>query len=237
TPVWGSVLCDNHAILECLVRYGRADDPAVQRGLARMGADMTMTSQGYAWPCVPHSVNGWRGPGRKGEFCPQVTLEALRVYAHLPGAQRPERLLEAAETSLNAWRCRGEAKPYMFGHGRQFKTVKWPPTWYNASSLLGALSSYTELQEQPLHRTALAELVACLAAYNFSPDGTVTPRSCYQGFEAYSFGQKKRPSAWATAYLCVILKRYTDLAGLARKVDVRQLSSSKGGRGTALPPK
>jgi hypothetical protein len=86
-------------------------------------------------------------------------------------------------------------------------------------------------------RQSLAELVACLIAYNLYPDGRVIPRSCYQGFEAYSFGQKKQPSPWATAYLCAVLRRYNDLAGEIRAVDVRKLTSSKGGNGTALPPR
>jgi len=37
----------------------------------------------------------------------------------------------------------------------------------------------------------------------------VTPRSCFKGFEAYSFGQKKVPSPWATARSCGILRACT----------------------------
>ncbi|MHB9034273.1 MAG: hypothetical protein ACYC6L_14645 [Anaerolineae bacterium] len=236
-PVWGSMLCDHHAILEALLHYGRVSDPKVQLGLERMRADLVLTAQGYGWPCVPHSVSGWRGPGRKGDCCPQVTLEALRVFAYLPADQWPEHLLDAAGTSLAAWRNRGTEKPYLFGHGRQFKTVKWPTTWYDAAAVLNSLSAYPSLREQPESRRSLAELLACLISYNFGVDGTVTPRSCYQGFEAFSFGQKKAPSAWATARLCAILHTYDDLEEDVKLVDVRQLASSRGGTGVALPPK
>jgi hypothetical protein len=240
-PEWGSVLCDSHAIIEVLVRFGRDDDPRTMAGLARMAADLGETAQGHAWLCVPHSVSKWRGPGRKNDLCPQVSLEALRTFARLPAAQRPPDLLEAARTSLRAWRARGEEKPYMFGHGRQFKTVKWPAFWYDLHWALDTLGRYPELWRgsaaRPEERRALAELAACLIAYNFGPDGTVTPRSCYQGFEAYSFGQKKAPSPFATARLCAILRRFDDLSEEIQAVDVLELGSSKGGTGTPVPPR
>jgi hypothetical protein len=49
-------------------------------------------------------------------------------------------------------------------------------------------------------------------ASTFGSDGTVTPRSCYKGFEGYSFGQKKVPSPWATARSCGILRACTSRA-------------------------
>ncbi|MCX6029156.1 MAG: hypothetical protein NT169_07610 [Chloroflexi bacterium] len=241
TAEWGSVLCDSHAIIEALVRYGRGDDPRTAAGIARMAADLTDTAQGRAWLCVPHAVSKWRGPGRKSECCPQVSLEALRSFARLPAAQRPPDVLVAAATSLRAWRVRGEEKPYMFGHGRQFKQVKWPAFWYDAHGALDTLGRYPELwrspDARPEDRRSLAELAACLIAYNFNPDGTVTPHSCYQGFETYSFGQKKAPSPFATARLCAVLRRFNDLSEEIRAVDVLALGSSKGGTGSPVPPR
>jgi hypothetical protein len=236
-PVWGSVLCDSHAIIEALVRMGRGESSVVRNAVDCMNHELSLTTQGYGWTCLPHTVTGFRGPGRKGDICPQVTLEALRVYALLPPSRWPEHLLEVASTSLSVWRERGTQKPYLFGHGRQFKTVKWPPTWYDVSALLLAVSRYPQLRQSPEDRQSLAELAACLVAYNFSSDGRVTPRSCYQGFEAFSFGQKKLPSPWATAYLCGVLRRYNDLTAAIRAVDVTTLYSSKGGSGTAVPPR
>ena len=129
-PVWGSLLCDSHPILEVLVRFGRGRDLRVRSGLARVASDLTATAQGRAWPCLPHSVSGWRGPGRKSDFCPMVPLQALRTFARLPLADQPDGPVDVARVSLRAWRLRGVEKPYQFGHGRQFKIVKWPPTWY-----------------------------------------------------------------------------------------------------------
>jgi hypothetical protein len=239
-PVWGALLCDSHAVLEVLVRFGRAHDSRVQAGLERLAADITSTAQGPAWPCLPHSASGWRGPGRKDDFCPMVTLQALRTFARLPPAQQPAGLLGAARTALRAWRARATEKPYMFGHGRQFKTVKWPPAWYSAYAVLDTLGRCPPLwhgpHADPADARALAELAACLAAYNLSADGTITPRSTYRGFEGYSFGQKKSPSPFATALLLAVLHRLDDLAPTAVTVDIQALPSSKGGTGTAVPP-
>jgi hypothetical protein len=240
-PVWGALLCDHHAILDVLVRAGRADHPKVRAGLRRLAADLTQTAQGRAWPCLPHPVTGFRGPGRRGDFCPQVTVEGLRVLAGVPEpAVPPGDLLQIARVALRAWRVRGTEKPYMFGHGTGFKTVKWPPTWYGTYALLDALGRCPALwrdeQADPADRAALAELAACLVRYNLSPDGTVTPRSSFQGFGSFSFGQKKAPSRFATARLLAVLHRVDDLAGDAAAVDVTALGSSKGGAGTARPP-
>ena len=76
-----------------------------------------------------------------------------------------------------------------------------------------------------------------LVAYHFDLDGTVTPRSCYQGFAEHSFGQKKRPSGFATARLTRLLRRFNDLAADARNIDVARLASSKGGTGQSVLPK
>jgi hypothetical protein len=169
-----------------------------------------------------------------------VTLQALRTFARLPADDQPEGLQDVARVSLRAWRMRGVEKPYQFGHGRQFKIVKWPPTWYGAYAMLDTLGRYPQLWRDagtdPADGRALAELAACLVAYNVSPEGTVTPRSTYRGFETFSFGQKKRPSPLATALLLAVLHRLDDLAPAAAAVDVTALFSSKGGRGTAMIP-
>jgi hypothetical protein len=100
-PIWESLLCDSHPILEVLVRFGREKDPRVQSGLAQMASDLTATAQGHAWPCLPQSVSGWRGPGRKSDFCPMVTLQALRTLARLPAVDKPAGLLDVADSMIS----------------------------------------------------------------------------------------------------------------------------------------
>ncbi|HWI65417.1 MAG TPA: hypothetical protein VNT75_26595 [Symbiobacteriaceae bacterium] len=240
-PVWGALLCDSHIITEVLIRYGFGDTPAVKAALARIALDQTETAQGRAWPCLPHPASGFRGPGRKAEMCPMVTLEALRAFSWLPAAERPAGLLDGARSITRAWLRRGEEKPYMFGHGYTFKVVKWPAFWYSIFWVLDTLSRYPELWRGPAatpeDRRAMAELAACLVAYNVGPDGQVTPKSCYKGFEQFSFGQKKRPSPFATAQVWSVLHRLDDLQAEVHSVDVVTLSSSKGGTGVVIGPR
>lgn len=239
-PIWGSLLCDSHAIIEVLIRFGFGADPRVRAGLDRMAADLTLTNQGRAWPCRADPATGFRGPGRRDDFCPQVTLEALRTFALLPADQQPGEVLDVARVALAAWTNRETSKPYMFGHGLAFKTVKWPPFWYRVDALLDALGCYPALWQGPAadpgDRRALAELAACMIRYNTTTQGRVIPRSAYRGFESFSFGQKKHDSPYATARLLAILHRLDDLAPSALSVDVTALTSSKGGSGQALPP-
>ena len=236
---WGSLPCDTHLITDVLVRYDRAEHPAVQRALERIRADLQATNQGRAWTCIPDPVVRWRGPGRKGDVCPQVTLEALRAFSRLPEAHRPPQVLEAATTLLHVWRNRGEHLPYQFGHGSRFKAVKWPPLWYGAYATLDTLGRYPALWRggSEADRRSLAELVACLVAYNVAHDGTVTPRSVYRGFAGYSFGQKTTPSPTATALLAAVVHRFDDLTDEIAAVDVTTLGSSRGGSGTPIPPR
>lgn len=206
---WTSLPCDHLAILEVLLLFGRRDEPPVTAGLARVGTTFDTTAQGPGWLCIPDPVAKWRGPGRKTDVCLQVTIEALRLFSRVPATSRPRGLLDAARTVLGAWRHRKAEKPYMFGHGPRFVDGKWPPTWYDASAVLEALAAYPSIWKSPTaapsDRRSVAEIVRALAAA-FGPDGRVTPRSCYKGFEHYSFGQKKLPSPWATARLCGILR-------------------------------
>jgi len=233
-PAWGVLLCDTHAVIEVLVRFGHGDDPRVRRGLARMAADLADTAQGPAWPCLPGSVNEFRGPGRVHDFCPQVTLEALRTWGRLPEQDRHADLLASARVALAAWQHRAEHKPYQFGHGLAFRTVKWPPTWYRALELLDTLGRFPALwrgqDARQVDRVALAELLACLVTANLDDAGRVVPRSTYRGFEGYLFGQKKEPSAFATAVVLRVLHRLDDLAPEARAVDIEALWDHAAGR-------
>lgn len=79
--------------------------------------------------------------------------------------------------------------------------------------------------------------MACLVAYNTDADGTVTPRSTFRGFTDFSFGQKKRPSPIATAWVVAVLRAYGALVDDVRAVDIASLPSSKGGSGVAVQPR
>jgi len=238
---WGTLLCDTHAIAGTLLRYGRGEDRRVTQALKRAAGDVAATPQGLSWRCEPDKRSLFRGPGRKADVCPQVTLEALRAFSLVPDDERPEWIIEAARTPLEVWRRRGEERPYMFGHGYQFKTVKWPAFWYGALAVVETLGRYPALWSGPdareEDRRALAEVAACLIAYNTGEGGRVTPRRTYRGFETFSFGQKRVPSATATALLLSALVPLESMAEEIAAVDVAGLPSSKGGSGTPVLPK
>ncbi|MBI5230615.1 MAG: hypothetical protein HY876_00410 [Coriobacteriales bacterium] len=239
SAVWNALPCDSHAIAETLARFGFADDPRVRVAFERIAADIAETRQGRAWLCRPDPAVGFRGPGSKSDFCPQATLEALRAFSYAPRDMRSADVAAAGGVSLRAWSERATEKPYMFGHGRQFKRGKWPQTWYSALEVVDTIGRYPELWDEAdraVERRALSEVAACVVAYTVGADGRVIPWSCFRGYEALSFGQKRRPSAFATAFVAVALRRVDALAGEIAGVDVTALGSSKGGSGTALPP-
>lgn len=238
--VWAALPCDAFPILEVLLRLRPDGGPALRRAASRALNDLTETAQGPGWLCRPDPALGFRGPGRKADVCPQATVQALRALSYLPRSQRPPALASAVRTLLGVWRQRGSEHPYMFGHGRRFKRTKWPTTWYHASTVLDAVGRYPEVWRSPTDAEdvrSVAELAACVVAYNVDrATGLVTPRSCYKGFETFGFGQKKRPSAFATARTLATLARVGDLTDLIAEVDVLSLASSKGGSGTPLAP-
>ncbi len=234
-PRWGSLRCDHHAIAEVLVRFGRGAGPRARRGLAHLRDTVGETAQGPGWLCTPHTTLGWRGPGRKADVCPQVTLQGIR--ARLEAGDPPAALLPAARTVLSVWRGRTRHKPYLFGHGRRFKALKWPPVWYDAAGVLDTLGRLPALFEDADARAALAEIAACMVAFAFGPGGRATPRSTARGYAAVSWGQKKQPSATATAHLCRILRPLEPLVDDIRAVDVAALpTTAPGGAGPARPP-
>lgn len=240
-PEWGALLCDTNVITDVLLRFGRGSDPRVADSLARMEKDLARTPQGPAWQCIPERTTLFRGPGRKTDVCPQVTLEGLRAFSHMPGPDRPAGIVAAARTPLEVWRRRVDERPYMFGHGYQFKSVKWPDLWYDVLWVLETVGRYPLAWSGPdaaaEDRRAIAEMAACLVAYNFGSDGRLTPRRVYRGFEDFSFGRKNAPSPFATALALAALCRFVDLADEIAVVRVEELPSSKGGTGTAKPPR
>jgi len=232
--------CDDNAVVEVLVRFGMQADPRVERALARLAADTSSTLQGRGWSCTAAHKPLTRVLSRRLDACPQITLEGLRCMASLPAQKRQRAAVDAARTPLEVWRRRPQERPHQFGHGYQFKTVRWPSVWYDVLAVLDTVGRFPELwrapDARPEDRAAVAELAACLIAYNVDGDGRVTPRRVHKGYEQFSFGQKTAPSAFATAKVLAALTRVADLAEDIAAVDVEALASSKGGSGRAIPP-
>ncbi|MCK4237772.1 MAG: hypothetical protein KAX33_01525 [Candidatus Lokiarchaeota archaeon] len=227
-PAWSSYLCDHNLIVSILLLAGLKDDNRVKKGLKRINELLTETTQGMGWKCVPNIKTKRRGPGRVNDVCPIIVADVLRGYWVLPEKEWPEHLIEAGKTLLNCWLSRSEEKPYMFGHGRNFRKPRAPFFWYNIGTILDAVSHYSELVKTQAFRELIA--VSLLA---WEPIGVIIPKTVYLYFNSFSFGQKKEPSPWMTLFLSRIYKRAVDydpsITYAMKKIDGKSLKGSKGG--------
>jgi len=195
----GSSFCDTHIITEALLRsLGRTEE--IDKAISFISKNMKETSQGVAWKCAPNSVSNARGPGRKDDICPQVTLEALRLFSYIPEKDRPSNLISAGNTLFDCWK--NQHRPYMFGHGSGFKKLRPPFFWYNIGGVLDATSRYPELVKNESFQDMLSIVIS-----KADEKGLFTPESIYRDFRTWSFGQKNTWSPWTTFYICRILKR------------------------------
>lgn len=238
-PDAGSLLCDSNAITDVLLRLGLGEDVRVKKAVARLITDSEATPQGSAWCCVPEKRPLFRVNTPQSDACPQITLEGLRVLARLPGSARPADTEKIARTPLEIWRRRVDERPYEFGHGYQFKTVKWPSFWYDVLAVVTTLGRFPGIwrgaEARPADTRAMAELAACLISYNVGPDGRVTPKRVHRGYERFSFGTKTGPSPFATARVLSALVPVASLAAQIRAVDVDMLPNSMGAEEHAEP--
>lgn len=239
THAGASPRCEHNAVTEVLLRFGLGHDPRVAKAVARLSSDIRTGNQGHGWCCTPEKRT-LSGLTRKLDVCPQIDLEGVRAFAMLPAHQRPRTARDAARTPLEIWRRRPQERPYQFGHGYQFKTVRWPSFWYDVLGVVDAVGRFPELWNGPEareeDRRAVAELAACLIAYNTDSQGRVKPRRVHRGYERFSFADKSAASPFATARVLAALVRVADLAEEIAAVDVESLASSTGGSGTVLPP-
>jgi len=201
-PIIGSNLCDTHIITETLLCGGYDGTKEIKKALEFIRSHLKDTSQGIAWKCEPNSVSKARGPGRKDDICPQVTLEALRLFSHLPKETHPEELVNTGRTLLRCYEQSKEHRPYMFGHGSRFKKLRPPFFWYNIGEVLDATSRYSELVQESAFQDMLANVTS-----KADENGMFIPESIYLPFKKWSFGQKKVVSPWMTLYISRILKR------------------------------
>lgn len=201
-PEVGSSPCDTHIISEALLVGGYGNTPEVRNAIDFISSQLKGTNQGIAWRCEPNSVSRARGPGRKEDLCPQVTLEALRVFSLLPDDKRPVELITAGKTLLSCWERRKSERPYMFGTGTRFKKLRPPFFWYNIGEVLDATSRYPELVKDNSFQEMLS-----IVQEKADDEGKFSPESVFRAFKDWSFGQKNDWSPWTTLYICRILKR------------------------------
>ena len=227
-PMWSSALCDHNIIVSVLLLAGLENDKRVQFGLRRMNNLLKDTNQGKGWKCEPWLYYKRRGPGRVNDICPMIVADALRSYWVISKDKWPEGLLKAGITLLNCWSKRSEEKPYMFGHGKNFRLPRAPFFWYNIGTILDATRHYPILVKTQAFRE-----LASISLLKFNLNGVFIPQSVYLYFKNYSFGQKKEPSPWITLFLSRIYKNAVEsdpeFINEVKKIDAESLKGSKGG--------
>ncbi|MHA1439277.1 MAG: hypothetical protein ACTSPD_17030 [Promethearchaeota archaeon] len=226
--MWTSALCDHNLIVSILLLSGLKDDKRVKKGINRMNELLTKTTQGYGWKCVPWLYQKRRGPGRVNDVCPMIIVDALRGYWILPKEEWPTKLIDSGKTLLNCWNNRAEDKPYMFGHGKNFRMPRAPFFWYNIGTVLDSCRHYPEL----IKTRAFKELIA-ISLLEFPSNAQFVPKTVYLYFKKYSFGQKKKGSPWLTFFLSRIYKDAVeidpDIVNFVKNIDASTLKGSKGG--------
>jgi hypothetical protein len=240
-PVWGALLCDSHAVVEVLVRNGRSDDPRTRAGLARMAADLAPTTQGRAWPCLPHPVTGFRGPGRKGDFCPQVTLEALRTFAGLPEHQRPEGLLEVAGSRCAPGGCAGASSRTCSGTAGDSRpsSGRSPGTAPTACWTRWAATRHCDVAGTPALATAQRSPSWPPAWSPTTPARTAPSRPGRPGVGSRPSrsGRRSAPRPSPPLGCLQCCTAWTTWPPSPPPSTIRTLGSSKGGSGVAVPPR
>ena len=92
------------------------------------------------YPCVS-SMENFRGPGAKNDFCPIASLYSLKSLNLKADIVESDAAAVAVESLLHHWEKRGEKKYYLFGIGTDFVKIKYPMIWYNILHVLSVISN------------------------------------------------------------------------------------------------
>ena len=157
--------------------------------------------QGF--PCsVSEELGKFRGPGRKDDCCPYVTLIMLNLLSYIDEYKNSDIARKGIDVILSLWENSLERHPYMFYMGTDFRKLKAPAIWYDIVSVANCLSKF----EYAKADTRFHEMVDIIKAKK-DENGLFTPESIYQKCKGWDFGQKKTISPYLS-FLCIrILER------------------------------
>lgn len=196
---WGWALCDAPLLVYSLVKFGRKDDPQVQKAVTAL---IELVHEN-GWPCaVSKELGKFRGPGRKDDPCPYANLLMLKLLVEIPEKRESQAARTGAETLLQLWDKSREQHPYIFYMGNDFRKLKVPLVWYDIIHVLDVLSRFPWLKGDP----RLEDMLAVLKS-KADGDGRFTLESVWMAWKDWEFGQKKVPSRWLTLLAWRILQR------------------------------
>ncbi len=205
----GWALCDTPVILRSLIAFGLAGRPDLMP-ISRLAGGirhLRSLSQDNGWPCaVSPELGKFRGPGKKGDPCPDATLLMLKLLLEMKRSMEtvscalPADLqnLEsdirvAAESLLDLWEHSLIRHPYLFYMGTDFRKLKAPFIWYDILHVTDTLSRCSGFAKDE----RLLDMTRIIMEAGM-PDGRFTPQSVWKAWSEWEFGQKKEPSRWLT---------------------------------------
>jgi len=196
---WAWALCDAPLIVYALVKFGLANERAVQAATKYLAGLV----RDNGWPCaVSKELGKFRGPGRKDDPCPFANLAMLKALSEIEALRDSPACHIGADTLLTLWSESTTRHPYMFYMGTDFRKLKVPLVWYDLKHLLDVLSRFTWLKED----TRLLDMLEILKS-KADQQGRFTLESIWTAWKDWEFGQKKEPSRWLTLTAWRIISR------------------------------
>lgn len=199
TDIFAWCLCDAPLLLSALVKAGCDYNSDIKPGVDYL---LTFIREN-GFPCtVSQELGKFRGPGSKGELCPNATLQMLKLLSLIPECRNSTAAGYCIEGLLQLWEDSKTRHPYQFYMGTDFRKLKAPMIWYDIVSVTDCLSYFEQAKKDSRFREMLAVI-----EQKQDEEGLFVPESVFLKYRDWDFGQKKKPSPYLT-YLCTsILER------------------------------
>ena len=187
---WTWMACDS-PLIYALAAMGMRDSYNVQRAVDFLLRSMRENG----WGCCAAPIFGekFRGPGKVGDPCPIVNVDALKILSLFPDLYLGEEAQAGTEMLLHHYELRGQKKHYLFGIGSDFHKLKYPFIWYDLLHVTDVLSRFPFAHHDPRFLDMLHALTD-----QADDDGRYTATSMYRAWKGWSFADKKQPSRWLT---------------------------------------
>lgn len=200
--VFSWCLCDAPLLLLALLKAGMDYQKYIKPGVDHL----VSLYRDNGFPCaVSLELGKFRGPGKKDDCCPYATLIMADLLSNIPEYRDSQVAITTANVLLDLWENSMEQHPYMFYMGTDFRKLKAPSCWYDIVSVVGVLSKYKFVRNDP----RFLEMVTHIRSRQ-NKNGFFIPESVYLKLKNWDFGQKKVPSPYLT-YLCYQIFDRVDL--------------------------
>lgn len=194
--VFSWCLCDAPLLLLALLKAGMDYRAHIKPGVDHLAS----FCRDNGFPCaVSPELGKFRGPGKKDDGCPYATLIMADLLSNIPEYRDSQVAASSVKALLSLWENSLLQHPYMFYMGTDFRKLKAPSCWYDIISVVGVLSKYECVRDDP----RFLEMIDLIRGKQ-DKEGLFTPESAYQKLKDWDFGQKKLPSPYLT-YLCELI--------------------------------